>query len=364
MKNKLIPPHKSPKEQHCRQSGIELLRIICMFLVLLVHALYYSLGRPMASEYMENTVGMILRTELEAMCLVCVNVFVMISGWFGITFKLRGLSKFIYQWLFIAFFVVVLLSVCGKFYKLGEYKLLLGSYRGYWFVYAYILLYVFSPVLNAFVTNANRREFEMILGAYWAFMFLFGWIQPLDYIQYGLSPILFFGLYLSARYLHIYRPKWTLKSWKHDLIMYLSVTTVSAVLMEMIACFSSSIRLVEKSYGMFMSYVNPLTIVASLYLLLTFTKVNFYNKVVNKVAASAFAVYLVQCNFAIFDPIFKEIIVKIYRNYSGLMYPLFTTFFLVGIFVVSVLVDQLRIYSFNRLSKELNGFLPSKTYKV
>ncbi len=347
------PPRFSRSSQQPRLSNIELLRIISMFLVLLVHVLYYSLGRPEKNDYLESPVEMVLRTELEAMSLVCVNVFVLISGWFGIAFKVKSLAKFLYQWLFVAVLVIALLNVCGKHYPLGEYKLLLGSYQFYWFVYAYLLLYIFSPVLNAFVTTASRGECKMVLGAYWAFMFLFGWIQPLEYIKHGLSPLLFFGLYLSARYLHLYRPRWTQKSRKHDIVMYLFMSIVSATLMELIVCFSPSAHLVEKSYGMFMSYVNPLTVLASFYLLLAFSKMKFHSNLVNRIAASSFAVYLVQCNYGVFDPIFKVIVIWIHGQYSGLMYPLLTAMLLIGVFVVSIVIDQVRIYSYSFISRTL-----------
>lgn len=81
--NKLTPPEsKAAQKPNQRHSGIELLRIVSMFLVLLLHSLYYSLGRPTAEDYVNSGVEMVLRTEFEAISLVCVNVFVMISGWF------------------------------------------------------------------------------------------------------------------------------------------------------------------------------------------------------------------------------------------------------------------------------------------
>ena len=41
--NKLTPPEsKAAQKPNQRQSGIELLRIVSMFLVLLLHSLYYS----------------------------------------------------------------------------------------------------------------------------------------------------------------------------------------------------------------------------------------------------------------------------------------------------------------------------------
>lgn len=38
-----------------------------------------------------------------------------------------------------------------------------------WFIKAYLLLYIISPVLNAFVENVSRRTLRNVLVAYWYF---------------------------------------------------------------------------------------------------------------------------------------------------------------------------------------------------
>ena len=154
-----------------------------MFLVLLLHSLYYSLGRPTADDYANNGIEMVLRTEFEAISLVCVNVFVMISGWFGIKIKIKRLAEFIYQWLFLAVFVVAVLLISGIRFPIGDYKYLIGSYQFYWFIYAYLFLYILSPVLNYFINNSLQKDCKLVLVLYWIFMILFGWIQPLYYIN-------------------------------------------------------------------------------------------------------------------------------------------------------------------------------------
>lgn len=294
---------------------------------------------------------MVLRTEFEAISLVCVNVFVMISGWFGIKTKIKRLAEFIYQWLFLALLVVSVLLINGIRFSIGEYKYIIGSYQFYWFIYAYLFLYILSPILNSFINNSPQKECKFVLILYWVFMILFGWIQPLSYIKFGLSPILFIGLYLTARYLHVYRPNWSTHGIKHDLTLFVILTSLSATIMMIITCYSSSAHFVYKSYGMFMSYVNPSYVLASTYMLLAFSKMKFYSKVVNKVAASAFAVYLLHTNYAVFETYFTKVINIIHTEYSGILYPIVTLSFLVAIFILSVLADQLRIYSYAFISK-------------
>ena len=60
-----------------RQSNMELLRIIAMFLVLLVHADFFSLGAPSASDCVNASVDSSLKVFFE---LVLTYLFVSLDG--------------------------------------------------------------------------------------------------------------------------------------------------------------------------------------------------------------------------------------------------------------------------------------------
>lgn len=185
-----------------RQSGVELLRIISMLLVLLIHAnqwnekwqgldLYYSFNTSATTIF------------LQSLSCVCVNVFVLISGWFGIKFSIKRLAKFVFQCVF--FFT--LLYAFGLMFGLtslsirGIMDCLLFNEMN-WFIRAYILLFIISPILNAFVEKATKSEMEMTLIFFFAFQIIYGWATPAaQFIEWGLSVTSFVGLYLLAQYI-------------------------------------------------------------------------------------------------------------------------------------------------------------------
>lgn len=86
-----------------RQSNIEQLRIIAMLLVVFVHANYFSLGTVSQSEILRDPYTSLIRIFLEQICIVGVNVFVLISGWFGIRPTLRGGQILYSKFYFILF---------------------------------------------------------------------------------------------------------------------------------------------------------------------------------------------------------------------------------------------------------------------
>ena len=89
-----------------RNSNMEMLRLLAMFMVLVYHADFLSLGVPKmdfamnASQWIDSS----LRFLIQSACVVCVNVFVMLSGWFGIRPKLDRFISFLFQ---VTFFTIV-----------------------------------------------------------------------------------------------------------------------------------------------------------------------------------------------------------------------------------------------------------------
>ena len=92
----------SLKSNSNRQSNMELLRIVAMFLVLIVHADFAALGHPTYDQAVNETAVTLWRYIFEGLAIVCVNVFVLLSGWFGIRPSVKGFSKFIFQVFFFS----------------------------------------------------------------------------------------------------------------------------------------------------------------------------------------------------------------------------------------------------------------------
>ena len=80
-----------------RQSNVELLRIITMILVMIVHANFRALSAPTVADAVTTPTSVFLRFLTESFSIICVNVFVLISGWFGIHFNWKRFMEFLFQ---------------------------------------------------------------------------------------------------------------------------------------------------------------------------------------------------------------------------------------------------------------------------
>ena len=83
-----------------RQSNIELLRIIAMFFVLIGHANGVVMGMLSPVEIETATLSSFIRILFMSIAIGGVNIFVLISGWFGVRANYRGLAKLLFQFFF------------------------------------------------------------------------------------------------------------------------------------------------------------------------------------------------------------------------------------------------------------------------
>lgn len=134
-------------EKKIRQSNFELLRIVSMIMVLSLH----SWMRPDLTASVDK---LAVFTDLfrESICLPAVNIFILISGYFGIRWDIKKVLSLLFQ---IFFFVFIAFGVCiitglTQFSIGGLWHHLNCLLLDYWFVTAYLILYMFAPVLNSF----------------------------------------------------------------------------------------------------------------------------------------------------------------------------------------------------------------------
>lgn len=107
-------------------------------------------------------------------------------------------------------------------------------------------------------------------------------------------------------------------------------------------------------YANIFNYINPLVILGSAGLLMIFTIIKIkYNRFINWVAASSFAVFLVHCNPNLGTPYFKPLMQTLFSNFSSLTCLSIMFGVLVAIFLISILLDQPRKWLWKILSKRM-----------
>lgn len=333
-----------------RDSNMELYRILAMVFVMLFHASgeIDLLNKNVDASPIEST----NITWFTAATFTCVNMFVLLSGWYGIKARFEKLLSFLFQVLFFSF--LVYFTTCALFDEVAfkwSYIARIVTTDMYWFVPVYLLLYIVSPALNTFITQSTRRQYQLVLGGMLLMQCIFGWLNTQDEgYKDGCSPISFIILYLLGGYLRRFPDNLLNRLSRTKLLLcYILLVSVNMVIAKMANIFNSE-YLIEVAWR----YASPLVIVAAACMLLVFTKTKMgYNRTINWIAASCFAVFLVHCFPTLYETIFRPTIVMIWKEL-----PVWTAvpailLFLTVIFFASIVIDQGRIWLYDKFFKEL-----------
>lgn len=312
-----------------------------MLMVVLVHANYFSLGAPDKGAISVAPGSSFWRVFAEQLCIPGVNVFVLISGWFGIKPSIKGICSLLFQ---ILFFGVLLMGIgfaagIDVPMRASLKVLFFGAY--YWFIPAYIGLYAFSPVLNSFIENTDPKQIRAVLYTFFAIQFVYGWVTNAGSYMAGYSFISFIGLYLLARYLHQYPTRLVSLPASRYFCVFLLATLLPA--------FYSFFAIINgwPDFSL-LSYSSPFVIIASASLLLTFSRLKIKSGFVNWIAISVFPVYLFHLH-PVIEPVFKSGMMRLAGSLSSIPYTLVAVCIAITMLFACVLVDKIRLLCWNPL---------------
>lgn len=194
-------------------ANYELLRILAMVMVVTMHFLSHSdnliaLGVPLSA-------SRIIGSLTEAFCLVAVNVYLLISGYFGVkgSFKPGRAVSLLCQIWFYSLLIPVVLKGLGLpviadtkgIYGLLFYVIPIET-EHYWFATSYFMLYLLTPVLNKAVQGMTKRQLQITLSGLFLLFCLIKSFSPFAFAvdRYGYDLPWFIYVYLLAAYFGLY----------------------------------------------------------------------------------------------------------------------------------------------------------------
>lgn len=307
---KAISQEKTEKVKNPRLASIELLRCIAMLMVITLH--YLDKGGILVPITEKQTFAGVCAWALESLCIVAVNTYVLISGYFLVEsgFKLRRLIIMIAQVLFYSILVPVVLIACGILptYMLTIYNWINFFFpiemNHYWFATAYILMYIFVPVLSAGVKQLNKKQLRTTIFAALTF-YCFGKSFLPFYVEidnWGYHMTWFLCLFLVAAYIRLYgvnRPK----SSSRAFLMYVLSCVGILGLSFLYAYAYNTWDIFEGRAANTFNYNHILCLLGAIGLFLTFLKWEMpegkFAAFIRKIAPYTFGVYLLHENVEI-----------------------------------------------------------------
>ena len=329
--NSLLPQSKVGSRQH----NLELLRITAMLMVLLIHYNLPVRGKPTPDTLQSDFIFSSVTIVLQSLLIVCVNCFVLISGWFGIRWKRRSLLNLVFQivfWAVVCYPLLCLLPHSVESGVTGYAHSLLFK----WFVWAYFGLYLFAPVLNDFIDKSSTQRLWKFVVAFYVFSTLFGYFSKAvaDFNE-GMSVLSLIGLYLLGALLRRTESRLPKRA-----AVWLGGYLLCALILIGLTLLVFHFGIVSTPMG----YLNPIFIVESVCLFLFVQRLRVNCRAILFFSSSAYAVYLAHVFPGDCYRTALQSIVDSGMNCwaEGAL----IVGFVVAVFVAAVLVDKVRIALF------------------
>lgn len=275
-----------------RDSNFELCRLLCM--------LYIVMGHLLANTTLISCDDA-LSKGLRSIFHVGVPVFIMISGYYGINRKTKGfLNIMLLSSFYITCGIIVSLVGEGKIFAIKDTLSVLFPFSmgKYWFISTYIALFLFSPYINKIMEILSQREHLLLLLTLAFVVFFQGGILS-NGLGGGKGILTFCLAYTLGRYIKMYsRCDF---SFKKILFCYILLSTVF-----LLTVVFAPIILAKPINKLFMGYNEIGLYLMAFIFFLMFRNLKFKSTIVNKMASSVFAIYLIHCNDNICCYVYQE----------------------------------------------------------
>ena len=329
-----------------RNSNFELLRIICMFLIIAHHYAVHG-GWEASSLFVENGINynyifiQILGSGGQISCLV----FALMTGYFMID-KNINYKKIIIMILEMFFYSILIMIILYEFnlvtFRVTDFvKSLFPIFYGNWFLIFYIKLYILIPYINKALKNLSRKNYFFLIIILLILFNIIPTFIPSSAVPCSMYSLLI--MYIIGGYIKTYSPTIFKIKRINTINMVFSILTIisSIVFIDVMAIIFDSISIANKA-SYFTSIYSIVSVWCAISLFNFFSNIKIESKIINYVSSSIMAVYLIHDNFLMRKLIWLQIFPNM--NYLNSKY-LFVHAILkiICVFFICVLIDKIKI---------------------
>lgn len=276
-----------------RNYGIDLLRIVLIFMVCVLHTLGHG---GVLSTSVEGTLKYNVYWLIEIFSYCAVDGFAIISGYTANN-KPKKYEKIVDKWfqiLFYSFVVTLIFTVIGINDNFGIKEiiqcLLPITFNKFWYMTAYFALFFSMPILNKFVfeTNENTLKKELII----------------TFILFSIMGVLGDPFKSSAGYSTIWlMVLYYIGAISKRIHLFESKKSVTLTLMWLTCIFVTWITYIFLGTSRLINYISPTILLSGLIMVILFSRMKLKGNIISKVSSLTLGVYLFQLNQVVWNNI-------------------------------------------------------------
>lgn len=360
---------KLDRQTTIRESGVELLKIIAIFLIVVSHVMKTLCNENPYIPYQDYVLDLSTATtniqHFILMLFRCFGawgntIFFVCSAWF-----LLGSSKFKKQkWLFMlieVWVVSIIILAISYISRHGDISgtliiksLLPTTFANNWYVTCYLLFYPIHPLLNMLINHMNKKSLLRLSSAMFILYCCFDFIK--GDLFFPSHIILWITIYFVMAYIQLYLPDFANDKKKNCILLIIGVVGFIGI------------ALITNIAGLHMSFMrnkvvywakncNPFLIAMTIALFNIARNVHFKNAFINYISSLSLLIYIIHENLILKTYYRPHVINYIYTvyGYDHIIFWIFIASLL--IFVLSLISSAIYDKTIRKIVKSVSNLL-------
>lgn len=335
-----------------RNYGIDLLRILAMYMVVLLHVTDCGIIESCEKYSMNYYVGWFIETAVYC----AANVFAMITGYVMTSTVFNGF-KMITLWLMVFFYsatITILFYFVPSFsvlHEVSKAELIKGICfpvisRQYWYFSSYFGMFFFIPFINKMLHSLSEKEHKILCVTIIVIFSLLSMVGDAFRTGGGYTTLWLTCLYVLGAYFKLHPVKLSKTKCFALYIISVSCAWLAKMIMQALAA-----RFMWKNMEInyFISYTSIFIVVSGVALLLLFSQIEIKGgvaqKIIGFVSSLAFSVYIIHAHPFIFNYVLNGRFSDLAYG-SGALLTLKVLLIAFLIFITCCIIDVFRCFLF------------------
>lgn len=321
-----------------RLAGLDILKIVSMFLIVGSHFAVHGNWPP--SETFTVNSGFV--SLFGAFGNLAVNCYVLITAYFMVDkgLNIERIARIIFKMLFYTLGIYLILCLMG--FVSFDYKTLILYLpfrdKSYWFMDTYILLTLFSPLLNIILNKVTKQQLRYILFVCLIFSSILSLVYLVDTV---VSYFFWFVvLYFVGGYLRKYYTSSMKLTRRWSIVILLMFTMFLIIIILRIIEINSGIIIGNGSYY-FIGKNRLLVLITSIQMFLLFSSFKIKsNKLIHIMSSNTLGVYLIHDNGAL-RYILWHILINVGTYFYSRGFIFYACLIITSIFLLSMIISYI-----------------------
>lgn len=331
-----------------RNQNVDLMRIVLMLMIVGHHCVIngFGLQQRLVNQSLTDNYSIFL-SALNSFCVIGVNVFFLISGYYGIRCSKTKLISLVFDTYLYNSILLGIAAASGLVpidFSFAENLLI--PFHKYWFILVYLMLFVFSDFLNNVFVGLEKKKVKVLYGFSFFLICMYGFLFKADWLGivkgYSLTFAVF--LYITGRVISKYNffRNGKIVSYRLNFILWMFFSVMTFVNVWSLIVLEKP----KQAWDAF-AYNSPFIFLSSVFFLCF-----FLNMPRLKVNFSRFAPYILPVYFihtSVFFAFYRNKPLQFFSKESFVFQFLFWIIYVICIFILCIVIDFVKKKTIGRV---------------